>query len=810
MQSAGRFRFTLLVLSLAIPVLIVISAVLFENTVKSVLWEQGISNQKAANESQADDLAFRLNEEMKGLFEVRRELQKASDRQELQRIMAYFHAVEPSLYLYFPDGKVYPSSQHRDEAIEQLLDPSAQGSGMIGVHDLPSGNHNIFDFYSSFTLSNGQQTLLVKELNLKKISGGLFENEFGSENIYCLIDGKNKILLSEQSENSKVQVEELFRMLLEDPENKEAREGFSEAMLYGRTAQAEVNVYGRAFHVILSPVGMESSWFTVSAIPRETLLSSVMSLRSLLVLQIAAVLLFFVLMYLCVRTLRRAGRHVMALSRSTRFLFDSASEAMVLIKAAEPFSCYEMNTAGKSLFGVEQTKSVSDLGHPSLFQFLQNEKLKSCLLATAEDGKRHQIVINHRDRKLQASVRRIRETDGSFRLFVRFSGEKNRTSELFDFSWSFIKALASTCSVIGIYDPVSDVFRMICVNGEPVQGSGECSYKEIYAYFCSRIIKSSHDDFASKFSPEAIEDFFKSAEAKLSTESQMLLSDSCSHWFCLQLTKFRAEDDSLKAGFVIRLVDKRVNMDLDKVQASMNALSAAHASAAAFSKLLAKVSENIGNGLASVIAISNRVKELPKLDRRLQEALETISTKGKSMIEVLDDVVDLDKFNGGRIVLAEDPCDLKLLAEDVASQYRIEAAASGIKLDLDLKNLKFNKVVADQQRLRQILTNLASNAVKYTPSGGIVELSLYDCEAATDGMRRYIFVCKDSGRGMSEEFVKHIFEPFAKEVGNVKQGVGLGMAVVASLLKLMGGSIKIESKAGKGSIFTVELPLVIE
>lgn len=160
--------------------------------------------------------------------------------------------------------------------------------------------------------------------------------------------------------------------------------------------------------------------------------------------------------------------------------------------------------------------------------------------------------------------------------------------------------------------------------------------------------------------------------------------------------------------------------------------------------------------------------------------------------------------------MAEDPCDLKLLAEDVASQYRIEAAASGIKLDLDLKNLKFNKVVADQQRLRQILTNLASNAVKYTPSGGIVELSLYDCEAATDGMRRYIFVCKDSGRGMSEEFVKYIFEPFAKEVGNVKQGVGLGMAVVASLLKLMGGSIKIESKAGKGSIFTVELPLVIE
>ncbi len=196
MQSAGRFRFTLLVLSLAIPVLIVISAVLFENTVKSVLLEQGISNQKATNESQADDLAFRLNEEMKGLFEVRRELQKASDRQELQRIMAYFHAVEPSLYLYFPDGKVYPSSQHRDEAIEQLLAPSAQGSGMIGVHDLPSGNHNIFDFYSSFTLSNGQQTLLVKELNLKKISGGLFENEFGSENIYCLIDGKNKILLS--------------------------------------------------------------------------------------------------------------------------------------------------------------------------------------------------------------------------------------------------------------------------------------------------------------------------------------------------------------------------------------------------------------------------------------------------------------------------------------------------------------------------------------------------------------------------------------------------------------------------------------
>ncbi len=810
MQSAGRFRFTLLVLSLAIPVLIVMSAVVFENTVKSVLWEQGISHQKAVNESQADDLAFRLNEEMSGLFEVRRELQKASDRQELQRIMAYFHAVEPSLYLYFPDGKVYPLFQHRDKAIEQLLEPSAQESGMIGLHDLSSGNRDIFDFFSRLTLSNGQQALLVKELNLKKISGGIFESEFGSENIYCLVDGKNKILLSDQKEDSHLRAEDLFNTLLQEPDNREAREVFSEAMLYGRAAQSEVKVYGKSFHVMLSPVGMESSWFTVSAIPFETLLPSVMSLRTLLVLQTAAVILFFVLMYLCVKTLQRAGRHVMALSKSTRFLFDSSSEAMALIKASDPFSCYEMNTAGKRLFGIEQMKSVSDLGHPSLLQFLQDDKLKSCLQATAEDGKHHQVVIGYHGRKFQTSVRRIHETDGSFRLFVRFSGEKNRTSELFDFSQSLVKALASTCSVIGTYDPVSDVFRMLCINGEPVQGKGECSYKEIYAYFCSRIIKSSHDDFASKFSPEAIEDFFKSAETKLSTESQMLLSDSCSHWFCLQLTKFRAEDDSLKAGFVIRLVDKRVNTDLDKVQATMNALSAAHASAATFSKLLAKVSENIGNGLASVIAISNRVKELPKLDRRLQEALETISAKGKSMTEVLDDVVDLDKFNGGRIVLAEDPCDLKLLAEDVASQYRIEAAASGIKLDLDLKKLKFNKVVADQQRLKQILTNLASNAVKYTPSGGTVELSLYDSEAATDGMRRYIFVCKDSGRGMSEDFVKHIFEPFAKEVGNVKQGVGLGMAVVSSLLKLMGGSIKVESEMGKGSVFTVELPLVIE
>ena len=89
-------------------------------------------------------------------------------------------------------------------------------------------------------------------------------------------------------------------------------------------------------------------------------------------------------------------------------------------------------------------------------------------------------------------------------------------------------------------------------------------------------------------------------------------------------------------------------------------------------------------------------------------------------------------------------------------------------------------------------------------------MSLYDSEAVTDGMRRYIFVCKDSGRGMNEEFVKHIFEPFAKEAGNVKQGVGLGMAVVASLLKLMGGSIKVESEIGIGSTFTVDLPLVTE
>ncbi|HAH70763.1 MAG TPA: hypothetical protein DCL74_03275 [Succinivibrionaceae bacterium] len=810
MQSAGRFRFTLLVLSLAIPVMIVISAIVFENTVKSTLWEQGISHQKAVSEDQADDLAFRLNEEMNGLFEVRRELQKASDRQDLQRIMAYFHAVEPSLYLYFPDGQVYPSSKHLDATLEHLLDPSAQGSGMIGVHDLPSGHRNVFDFFSRFTLSDGQQVLLVKELNLKKISGKILENESEPENIYCLIDGKNRILISNHDDYATLYAEDLFKTLLDDPVNQKAKEIFSEAVLYGRSAQAEVKVQGRSFNVMFSPVGLESSWFTVSAVPFDAMFPSVMSLRALLMLQRSAVVFFFVLMYLCVRTLRRAGRHVMALSKSTRFLFDSSPEAMVLIKAGEPFSCYEMNAAGKTLFGIEQKKSLNDLGHPSLFQFLQEDNLKDCLQSAKEDGKQHQLVIDCHGRKLQVSVNRIQETDGTFRLFVRFCGEKNSVPEAFDVSWSLVKAVAATCSIIGTYDPLSDVFHMLCINGEPVQKSGECSYEDIYKYFCARIIKSPHDDFASKFSPEALDNFFKSAESKLSTEAQMLLSDSCSHWFCLQLTKFKAEDGSLKAVFVIRLVDKRVNKDLDSIQATMTALSAAHASAAAFSKLLAKVSENVGSGLAAVMAIANRVKELPKLDPRLKEALESISLKGKNMIEVLDDVVDLDKFNGGRVVLAEDPCDLKILAQEVASQYKVEAAASGIKLELDLKKLVFHKVIADQQRLRQILTNLASNAVKYTQAGGNIKLSLYDSEAVTDGMRRYIFVCKDSGRGMSEEFVKHIFEPFAKEAGNVKQGVGLGMAVVASLLKLMGGSIKVESEIGKGSTFIVDLPLVTE
>ena len=142
-----------------------------------------------------------------------------------------------------------------------------------------------------------------------------------------------------------------------------------------------------------------------------------------------------------------------------------------------------------------------------------------------------------------------------------------------------------------------------------------------------------------------------------------------------------------------------------------------------------------------------------------------------------------------------------------------QVKAKQLELFIDTYEVVNEDVIADTLKMNQVFINLLSNAVKYTPAGGTITFRIMQKTAFRHGYGDYVFTIKDTGIGMSEEFVKHIFEPFERETTVTRsgiQGTGLGMAITKNIVEMMNGRISVESEMGKGSAFTVEFSLKLQ
>lgn len=192
------------------------------------------------------------------------------------------------------------------------------------------------------------------------------------------------------------------------------------------------------------------------------------------------------------------------------------------------------------------------------------------------------------------------------------------------------------------------------------------------------------------------------------------------------------------------------------------------------------------------------------------ESRKKVLLSSNILLDLVNDVLDMSRIESGEIHLESKPFNLQEIFEVILHTLQNQAEEMQIDLRLctDLETIPTD-VVGSPLHLRQILMNIISNAVKYGRQGGYVHVYASAWSLGEDEAM-YEFVCEDNGQGMSQEFQKTMFEPFAQEHGEVRtryQGTGLGLAIVKSLLDKMGGEVRVESERGKGSTFTIRLPL---
>lgn len=263
----------------------------------------------------------------------------------------------------------------------------------------------------------------------------------------------------------------------------------------------------------------------------------------------------------------------------------------------------------------------------------------------------------------------------------------------------------------------------------------------------------------------------------------------------------------------IRCVDEAVHEEQTQKQLLQDALEAANRASAAKSDFMSKMSHDIRTPMNAIIGMTAIAAAHAENPDRVRDALGKISSSSRHLLGLINEVLDMSKIESGTISLAVEEFSLSELLNSMLLMIQPQIQAHKHSLQVHIQDIQHENVIGDSLRIQQVFLNLMSNAIKYTPDGGEIGLTVREQAVPTSSTGCYEFIVEDNGIGMSEEYLKHIFEPFsrAEDLRTSKiQGTGLGMAIAQNIVHLMNGNITVESQLGKGSKFNVTIYLKLQ
>ena len=263
-----------------------------------------------------------------------------------------------------------------------------------------------------------------------------------------------------------------------------------------------------------------------------------------------------------------------------------------------------------------------------------------------------------------------------------------------------------------------------------------------------------------------------------------------------------------RAKYILVLSDRTADRQVN--QALSDAVAAAETANRAKSTFLSNMSHDIRTPMNAIIGFTMLAISNINDTERVKDYLGKTLASSNHLLSLINDVLDMSHIESGKIHLEEVEVNLSDVLHDLKTIVSGQIYAKQLELYMDVMDVTDEDVYCDKTRLNQILLNLLSNAIKFTPAGGTVSVRVRQLAGKVRGCGQYEFRIKDNGIGMSPEFAKKIFEPFERErtstVSRI-QGTGLGMAITKNIVDMMGGTIEVQTAQGKGTEFTVCVPM---
>ena len=491
---------------------------------------------------------------------------------------------------------------------------------------------------------------------------------------------------------------------------------------------------------------------------------------------------------------------------------------------------------GSQILGINRA-ALKILGYQSLEELVADgfEFIAATVLEEDREGLRESIQklkkegdsvsveyrVRHKDGEtlhVMGNIKLLQE-DGEL-IYQRFlldcTAQKRQEERNQRRQMEMVQALSIDYSMVCYFDLENGM-------GIPLR-KGENNGKEFDAIFDGVIqLEGSMERYIQEFVFEEDKDLMRRAVSRETLRkglegSQILYTNYRTYgygtirYFQMKAVQAGTGDGNYGVVLGLRSVDEETRKEMEQKALLENALLQANRASKAKSVFLSNMSHDIRTPMNAIVGFTNLAISHSGNKEQVKEYLKKIKTSGDHLLSLINDVLDMSHIESGKIHLEEKPCSLPDILHGLRNILQADIHAKQLELQIDTVDVVDEEIYCDKLRLNQVLLNLLSNSVKYTGAGGAISVRITEKPGKAAGYANYEFVIRDTGIGMSEEFVKHIFEPFEREKNSTIskiQGTGLGMSITKNIVDMMNGTIEVESRLGEGSEFVVSFPFRI-
>lgn len=370
-------------------------------------------------------------------------------------------------------------------------------------------------------------------------------------------------------------------------------------------------------------------------------------------------------------------------------------------------------------------------------------------------------------------------------------------------------AICTVYPMIMSLNLTQDTYNCFIGENHAMLQSPKGRYSDLALKNWKNIYSSYQEDFWNALSREGILERFQKGEKEIYIEFQAKQEEGGYHWISAHVVFVdNPFNDDVLAIEMIKSLDSQRAEKARQEQLLRDALASAKAANRAKSDFLSRMSHDIRTPMNAIIGMST-IGQLKLGDKKsVQDCFNKIDASSQYLLSLINDILDMSKIEAGKMEIAHDYFDFIQLLEEINQIIYPQTQDQGIEYEMTHQEPLERHYFGDVLRTKQILMNLLSNALKFTPSGKHIYVDIRE-KRRTNGFAYIQFTVKDTGVGISQEFQQRIFQPFEQEdPGNArnKVGSGLGLSIVYNLTQLMGGSVKVESEKHMGTSFVVTLP----